>query len=47
VLAEAETLWVFVDLAAGRRRPIPPELLASFDPVPEESEVRRTLGLAT
>jgi len=47
VLAQAETIWVFVDLAAGRRRPIPPELLESFDPVPEESEVRRTLGLAT
>jgi acyl-CoA thioester hydrolase len=47
VLAEAETIWVLVDLAAGRRRPIPPELLESFDPVPEESEVRRTLGLAT
>jgi acyl-CoA thioester hydrolase len=47
VLAEAETIWVFVDLATGRRRAIPPELLESFDPVPEESEVRRTLGLAT
>ena len=47
VLAEAETTWVFVDLATGRRRPIPPELLAAFDPVPEESEVRRTLGLPT
>ncbi len=47
VLAEAETIWVFVDLATGRRRPIPPELLGSFDPVPDESEVRRTLGLAT
>ena len=47
VLAEAETIWVFVDLATGRRRPIPSELLESFDPVPEESEVRRTLGLAT
>jgi len=47
VLAEAETIWVFVDLAAGRRRLIPPELLESFDPMPEEREVRRTLGLAT
>jgi len=47
VLAEAETIWVFVDLATGRRRPIPSELLESFDPVPEESEVRRTLVLAT
>jgi hypothetical protein len=34
-----------VDLASGRRRPIPPELLEAFDPVPEEDEVHRTLGL--
>jgi acyl-CoA thioester hydrolase len=45
MLARAETLWVFVDLASGRRRPIPSELLDAFDPVPEEDEVRRTLGL--
>jgi len=45
VLAKAETVWVFVDLATGRRRPIPPELLDAFDPMPEEGEVRRTLGL--
>ncbi len=47
VLARAETSWVFVDLASGRRRPIPAELLGAFDPMPEEPEVRRTLGLAT
>ena len=47
VLAQAETIWVFVDLASGRRRPIPAELLEAFDPVPEEREVRRALGLAT
>ena len=46
VLAEAETIWVFVDLASGRRRPIPAELLEAFDPMPEEREVRRALGLA-
>jgi acyl-CoA thioester hydrolase len=45
VLARAETVWVFVDLTSGRRRPIPAELLEAFDPVPEEEEVRRTLGL--
>jgi acyl-CoA thioester hydrolase len=45
VLARAETSWVFVDLARGRRRPIPPELLDAFDPVPEDAEVRRALGL--
>ncbi len=47
VLAQAETVWVFVDLASGRRRPIPPELLASFDPVPEDTYVRKSLGLAS
>jgi acyl-CoA thioesterase FadM len=36
---------VFVDLATGRRRPIPGELLDAFDPVPEEAEVRQALGL--
>jgi acyl-CoA thioester hydrolase len=45
VLARAETIWVFVDLESGRRRPIPSELLESFDPVTEEDEVRRALGL--
>ena len=45
VLARAETAWVFVDLASGRRRKIPPELLQAFDPVPGDDEVRRMLGL--
>ena len=45
VLAQAETVWVFVDLTSGRRRPIPSELLEAFDPVPDEDVVRRTLGL--
>jgi acyl-CoA thioester hydrolase len=45
VLARAETAWVFVDLTTGRRRPIPPELLAAFDPVPEDATVREALGL--
>jgi acyl-CoA thioester hydrolase len=47
VLAQAETRWVFVDLATGRRRALPPELMAAFEVVPEESEVRRALGLAS
>jgi acyl-CoA thioester hydrolase len=46
-LAGAETIWVFVDLATGRRRPIPPDLLEAFDPVPQDIEVRRALGLTT
>lgn len=45
VLARAETAWVFVDLTTGRRRPIPPELLQAFDPVPEEADVLRAVGL--
>lgn len=47
VLARAETAWVFVDLATGRRRAIPAELLEAFDPVPEDAEVRKALGLAS
>jgi acyl-CoA thioester hydrolase len=45
VLAQAETLWVFVDLATGRRRRLPPELIAAFEVVPEEADVRASLGL--
>jgi acyl-CoA thioester hydrolase len=45
VLAQAETVWVFVDLATGRRRPLPPELIAAFEVVPEEADVRASLGL--
>ena len=45
VLARAETIWVFVDLASGRRRPIPSELLEAFDAVAAEDEVHRILGL--
>jgi acyl-CoA thioester hydrolase len=44
-LARAETRWVFVDLTTGRRRPLPDELLAAFEPVPDDAEVRRLLGL--
>jgi acyl-CoA thioester hydrolase len=46
-LARAETRWVFVDLASGRRRPLPDELLAAFEPVPSDDDVRRELGLAS
>jgi acyl-CoA thioester hydrolase len=45
LVARAETRWVFVDLATGRRRPLPEALLASFESVPDEAEVRRTVGL--
>jgi acyl-CoA thioester hydrolase len=45
LLARAETRWVFVDLASGRRRALPDELLASFTAVPDDAEVRRAAGL--
>jgi hypothetical protein len=34
-----------VDLATGRRRRLPPELIAAFEVVPEEADVRASLGL--
>ena len=43
VLAQAETLWVFVDLASGRARAIPGELRSSFEVVSEPDEVTRLL----
>lgn len=46
VVAQAETRWVFVDLSTGRRRPLPPDLLAAFESVPDEAEVRRAAGVA-
>lgn len=46
VVAQAETRWVFVDLSTGRRRPLPSDLLAAFESVPDEAEVRRAAGVA-
>jgi acyl-CoA thioester hydrolase len=45
LVARAETRWVFVDLQTGRRRALPDELLAAFEPVPDDREVRRLAGL--
>ena len=45
LLARAETRWVFVDLATGRRRTLPEELLAAFEVVSDEAEARRAAGL--
>ena len=45
LVARAETRWVFVDLTSGRRRPLPDELLAAFESVPDEAEVRRLAGV--
>jgi acyl-CoA thioester hydrolase len=47
LLAQAETRWVFVDLATGRRRALPEELIAAFEVVPDETEARRAAGLTT
>ena len=45
LVARAETRWVFVDLTTGRRRPLPDDLLAAFESVPEEADVRRLAGV--
>ena len=45
LVARAETRWVFVDLTTGRRRPLPDDLLAAFESVPDEAEVRRLAGV--
>lgn len=36
VLAQAATMWAFVDLQTRQPRRIPPELIASFELVPDE-----------
>ena len=45
LVARAETRWVFVDLTTGRRRHLPADLLAVFESVPDEGEVRRLAGV--
>ncbi len=45
-VARAETAWVFVDLGTGKRRPLPPALLAAFHPIPDDRVVRTAIGLA-
>jgi acyl-CoA thioester hydrolase len=45
LVARAETRWVFVDLTTGRRRPLPDDLLAAFESVSDEAEVRRLAGV--
>lgn len=37
-LAEAETVWAYVDLASGRPRVIPDDLRAAFEPLTPEEE---------
>ena len=42
-LVRAETQWVFIALATGRRRSLPDELIAAFDVMPDDGEVRRAM----
>lgn len=39
ILAEAETMWVFVDMRTGHPRPVPDPLRNAFDIVPDQEEV--------
>lgn len=43
VLAEAETMWVFVNLATGRPMKVPDELKQAFELVEDEAEVLELL----
>lgn len=43
VLAEAETMWVFIDLGTGRPVKVPQELRDSFEIVEDAGEVTRML----
>lgn len=43
VLAEAETMWVFVSLATGRPTKVPDELRDAWEIVEDEGEVKRML----
>lgn len=45
LVARAETRWVFIDLASGRRRALPAELIAAFEVVSDDAEARRAAGL--
>ncbi len=38
ILAEAETLWVFVDAGTGRPQPIPEQVMNAFEIVPPDDE---------
>ena len=44
VLAEAETNWVYIDLASGRPIRLPDEMRAAFEMVEDAGEVLRLLG---
>ncbi|MCW2315953.1 acyl-CoA thioester hydrolase [Rhodoblastus acidophilus] len=45
ILAKAETLWAFVDLATGRSVPIHDDVRSAFEVVESEEEVFKLAGL--
>jgi acyl-CoA thioester hydrolase len=45
ILAQAETLWTFVNIATGRSIPISEEVRAAFEVVESEDEVFEAAGL--
>ena len=46
LLARGETIWTFVDLASGRGRPIPADVLQAFAVVADDDAELRALNLA-
>ncbi|HUR95671.1 MAG TPA: acyl-CoA thioesterase [Gemmatimonadales bacterium] len=45
LVVRAETRWVFIDLATGRRRALPEELVGAFEVVRDDAEARRAAGI--
>jgi acyl-CoA thioester hydrolase len=45
LVVQAETRWVYIDLATGKRRALPETLLSAFAVVPDDAEARRVAGL--
>jgi acyl-CoA thioester hydrolase len=45
VLAQAETVWAFVDFKTGRSMPVTEEVRSAFEIVASEDEVLRAAGL--
>lgn len=43
LLAQAETLWVFIDYATGRPRRLPKEVAAAFPAAPSEADANTVL----
>jgi acyl-CoA thioester hydrolase len=46
-VATAQTLWIFVDLASGRARDVPPQVREAFPRVlPDDPELRAAVPIA-